>query len=108
MARADADDITLPGWGSAANLRVYGFSAAAIRKEAGDALGVHSEIGRLRKVIRALLAVTGSGHGEAFADVRDHVLIRVLTQGLWRTVDTRTSTYDFLSNGPRETAISRR
>ena len=35
--------------------------------------------------IRDLLAVTGGGHGKAFADVRDHALIRVLTEGLRRT-----------------------
>jgi integrase/recombinase XerD len=35
--------------------------------------------------IRDLLAVTGGGHGKAFSDVRDHALIRVLTEGLRRT-----------------------
>jgi integrase/recombinase XerD len=35
--------------------------------------------------IKDLLAVTGGGHGKAFADIRDHALIRVLTEGLRRT-----------------------
>jgi integrase/recombinase XerD len=35
--------------------------------------------------IKDLLAVTGGGHGKTFADVRDHALIRVLTDGLRRT-----------------------
>jgi integrase/recombinase XerD len=35
--------------------------------------------------IKDLLAVTGGGHGKAFGDVRDHALIRVLTEGLRRT-----------------------
>ena len=35
--------------------------------------------------IKDLLAVTGGGHGKSFADVRDHALIRVLTEGLRRT-----------------------
>jgi integrase/recombinase XerD len=29
--------------------------------------------------------VTGGGHGKSFADIRDHALIRVLTEGLRRT-----------------------
>jgi hypothetical protein len=29
--------------------------------------------------------VTGAGHGKAFGDIRDHALIRVLTEGLRRT-----------------------
>jgi site-specific recombinase XerD len=35
--------------------------------------------------IKELLAITGGGHGKSFADVRDHALIRVLTEGLRRT-----------------------
>lgn len=35
--------------------------------------------------IKDLLAVTGGGHGKSFADIRDHALIRVLTEGLRRT-----------------------
>jgi integrase/recombinase XerD len=35
--------------------------------------------------IRDLLALTGGGRGNAFGDVRDHALIRVLTEGLRRT-----------------------
>jgi len=35
--------------------------------------------------IKDLLAVTGNGHGKTFWDVRDHALIRVLTEGLRRT-----------------------
>jgi integrase/recombinase XerD len=35
--------------------------------------------------IRDLLAVTGGGRGKAFQDIRDHALIRVLTEGLRRT-----------------------
>jgi integrase/recombinase XerD len=35
--------------------------------------------------IKDLLAVTGGGRGNAFPDVRDHALIRVLTEGLRRT-----------------------
>ena len=39
--------------------------------------------------IRDLLAVTGGGRGKAFSDVRDHALIRVLTEGLRRTEVTQ-------------------
>jgi integrase/recombinase XerD len=39
--------------------------------------------------IRDLLAVTGGGHGKSFGDVRDHALIRVLTDGLRRTEVTQ-------------------
>jgi integrase/recombinase XerD len=35
--------------------------------------------------IRDLLAVTGGGRGKVFQDVRDHALIRMLTEGLRRT-----------------------
>jgi site-specific recombinase XerD len=35
--------------------------------------------------IKDLLAVTGGGHGKSFWDIRDHALIRVLTEGLRRT-----------------------
>ena len=35
--------------------------------------------------IKDLLVVTGGGHGKSFADIRDHALIRVLTEGLRRT-----------------------
>jgi integrase/recombinase XerD len=35
--------------------------------------------------IRDLLAVTGGGRGKVFRDVRDHALIRMLTEGLRRT-----------------------
>jgi site-specific recombinase XerD len=35
--------------------------------------------------IKDLLAVTGAGRGKVFADIRDHALIRVLTEGLRRT-----------------------
>jgi integrase/recombinase XerD len=35
--------------------------------------------------IKDLLAAAGGGHGKTFADVRDHALIRVLTDGLRRT-----------------------
>jgi integrase/recombinase XerD len=35
--------------------------------------------------IKDLLVVTGGGHGRSFADIRDHALIRVLTEGLRRT-----------------------
>jgi site-specific recombinase XerD len=35
--------------------------------------------------IKDLLAVTGGGHGKTFRDIRDHALIRVLTEGLRRT-----------------------
>jgi len=35
--------------------------------------------------IKDLLAVTGGGHGKTFSDIRDHALIRVLTEGLRRT-----------------------
>jgi hypothetical protein len=33
--------------------------------------------------------VTGGGHGKTFADIRDHALIRVLTEGLRRTEVTQ-------------------
>ena len=35
--------------------------------------------------IKDLLAVTGGGRGKSFWDIRDHALIRVLTEGLRRT-----------------------
>ena len=35
--------------------------------------------------IKDLLAVTGGGRCKAFADIRDHALIRILTEGLRRT-----------------------
>jgi hypothetical protein len=35
--------------------------------------------------IKDLLVVTGGGHGKTFWDIRDHALIRVLTEGLRRT-----------------------
>ena len=35
--------------------------------------------------IKDLLVMTGGGHGKSFADIRDHALIRVLTEGLRRT-----------------------
>jgi integrase/recombinase XerD len=39
--------------------------------------------------IKDLLAVTGGGHGKTFSDIRDHALIRVLTEGLRRTEVTQ-------------------
>jgi site-specific recombinase XerD len=39
--------------------------------------------------IKDLLAVTGGGHGKTFADIRDHALVRVLTEGLRRTEVTQ-------------------
>ncbi len=39
--------------------------------------------------IKDLLAVTGGGHGKAYGDIRDHALIRVLTEGLRRTEVTQ-------------------
>jgi integrase/recombinase XerD len=35
--------------------------------------------------IKDLLVVTGGGHGRSFADIRDHALIRMLTEGPRRT-----------------------
>jgi len=42
--------------------------------------------------IKDLLTVTGSGYGKTFADIRDHALIRVLTEGLRRTEVTDAAT----------------
>ena len=55
--------------------------------------------------IKDLLAVTGGGRGKSFADVRDHALIRVLTEGLRRSEITQIRVTDLPADLIRQPLI---